>query len=819
MGEIGVSSPSMANKKTKTRDEKKKPFDAQGKKRLILLDTHAILHRAYHALPDFTSGKGEPTGALYGLVTMLLKSIADLKPHYIVAARDRAEKTHRHEAYEDYKGTRAKTDDALVAQLIRADKVFDAFGIPLYDAAGFEADDVVGTIAKQISKQKSIETIIVTGDMDMLQLVNDGRVEVYRLLTGISNMKFYDESVVNERYGFGPEHVPDLKGIMGDPSDNIKGVPGVGEGSALKLIQTFGGIDDIYKALKKDGAEAVAKKAGIQKRYAQLVAENEEAARFSRELATIRTDAPIAFSLPEREWSLADHVKSVIAMCDELEFRSIKERLRGVTQDEEITEQAAHGAPVNPEALRETSIALWLLHSDTTSPTLDDILQYGNTNDFTEAREKIFKELKSTGRLGEVFEKIEKPLIPVVEKMNATGIHLDVAHLRELESEYGKELAKIASRIYKVAGREFNINSPKQLATVIYDELKISSGGRQKMTATGARTTREDELQKMAEGNPIVADVLSYRELQKLLGTYIEKMPALVAEDGRLHATFLQSGTVTGRMGCENPNLQNIPIKTESGKRIREAFAAEKGFALAALDYSQIELRIAAGLSGDAKLVEIFKKGEDVHAATAAHVFGVAPERVDREMRRRAKVINFGILYGMGVNALRANLGAGVTRDEASKFLDQYFKNFSGLAAYIEEQKRLARKNGFTETLFGRRRYFLGLESSLPGVVAQAERMAINAPIQGTQSDIIKLAMVEADTLIEKKRWREKARLLLQVHDELVYEVAKDDAEGIAREICSVMESVADPKRLHGVPILAEIAIGPNWGDTKRIKK
>jgi len=789
-------------------------------KRLVLLDSHAIIHRAYHALPDFTSSKDEPTGALYGLTTMLLRSVADLKPDYIVATRDLAGKTHRHEVYEEYKGTRAKIDDALIVQLNKAGEVFKAFGIPVYDSAGYEADDIVGTIAKQVSKQKGISVVVVTGDKDLLQLVND-QVKVFRQLTGITNMKFYDEEAVQEQFGFGPTLIPDFKGIVGDPSDNIKGVPGVGEGSATKLIQTFGGIDDIYKALKKEGVEAVAKRSGVRRSYIELVAQNEEAARFSKQLATISPDAPIKFSLPKEEWKLADHAQTIIELCEKLEFRSIKERVLSLVGQEPGSEpvQTESAAEVDPEALEEASIALWLLHSDTTSPTLDDILAYENTDDLEKARKNIFAELKKTGRLQEVFETIEKPLIPVVHAMNDTGIFLDTKYLAELSREYNKELTAIAARIYKIAGHEFNINSPKQLGTVLFDELDIGAGGKQKKTATGARTTREDELQKMAEGNPIVADVLAYRELQKLLGTYIDKMPALVAPDKRLHAKFLQSGTVTGRMGCENPNLQNIPIKTEYGRRIREAFAAPKGFVLASLDYSQIELRIAAGLSGDEKLVSIFKNNEDVHSATAAQVFGVPQDKVDYEMRRKAKVINFGILYGMGVNALRANLGAGTTREEAANFIDQYFKNFSGLAEYVEKQKSFARKNGYTETLFGRRRYFSGIKSSLPGIVAQQERMAVNAPMQGTQSDIIKLAMAEADRLIEKNGWRKKARLLLQVHDELVYEIEEKESEQIAREICLVMERVVPAEKLSGVPIVAEIAIGKNWGDTKRIKK
>ena len=813
----------MAEKRTKKGEEKKggKP------KRLLLLDTHAIVHRAYHALPDLSSSKGEPTGALYGLMTMLLKSIADLKPDYIVAARDRAEKTHRHDLFEEYKGTRAKTEEPLVAQLKRTSEIFDAFGIPALDVAGFEADDVIGTVAEQAAKREDLETVILTGDMDMLQLIVDGRVTVYRLLTGISNMKFYDEEAVLARYGFGPKNVTDYKGMRGDPSDNIKGIKGIGEKTATELIQKFGSIEDIYTALRKN-PDTLLKK-GVKPRVVKLLLDGEKDATFSKHLTTIRRDAPVTFELPDHPWRLADHAQTISKLCDTLEFRSLKARVEGLTaRKDAATEVAREEIQVDEQALHETSVALWLLHSDTSNPSLEDILEYAKTDlpsealakegDFEKARAAIFKELKETGRLQEVYDTIEHPLIPVVARMNETGVHVDAGHLKELAREYGKELGRLAGKIFAHAGREFNINSPKQLGVVLFDELKIMPA-RQKKTATGARTTRESELAKLAGLHPIIVDILASRELQKLLSTYIEKMPALIGKDGRLHAQFLQAGTTTGRMASQDPNLQNIPVKTDYGRRIREAFAAEKGNVLAAIDYSQIELRIAAGLSGDKKLIEVFQKGGDVHAAVAAQVFHVAPLKVDYEMRRRAKVINFGILYGMGVNALRANLGETVSRIDAAKFLSEYFKNFEGLARYIERTKEEAARKGFTETLFGRRRYFSGFQSSLPNLRAQAERMAMNAPMQGTQSDIIKLAMVEADALIEKNGWREKARLLLQVHDELVYELEEKEAEKIARELRRVMESVVPTERLHGVPIVAEVSIGKNWGTMERLPR
>jgi DNA polymerase I len=785
------------------------------KKRLVLLDSHAILHRAYHAIPDFATAKGEPTGALYGLITMFLKSIYDFNPDYIVAARDLPGPTFRDKLFDAYKGTRTEIDEPLVEQLKKAPDLLKAFGIPVYSAEGFEADDVIGTIAEKL-KNKDVDVIIATGDADMFQLVDGEHVQVYHLRQGINDLVLYDDERVRERYGFGPEHVIDYKGIRGDASDNIPGVPGVGEGSATKLIETFGSLEDIYAAIKKDGVEKTAKKVGVQKRYVQLVADNKEKAFFSRKLATISRKAPIDFSLPEKEWKVTDHMEAIDEVCDRYEFRSIKERLHSKLKNIVAADIAAEEAEedIDPKVLRETAIMLWLLHSDMTEPTLQQILDYTQTKKFSEAREQLVKKLRETGKLRDVFENIEKPLIPVVEEMNARGVCLDKKQLQSLEKEYRKELGEIAGRIFNHVGHEFNIQSTRQLATVLYDELKLTPE-KQKKTSTGLRTTKESELEKIADQHPIIADILLYRELQKLLSTYVEKMVELIADDGRLHAEFLQAGTVTGRMGCQNPNLQNIPIRTEYGRRIRSAFNAPKGKCIVSLDYSQIELRVAAGLSGDEKLINVFKSGADIHTAVAANVFGVPPEHVDKEMRRRAKVINFGILYGMGANALRQNLGASVTRDEAANYLHEYFAQYPDLSKWVEKTKRDAERNGYVETVFGRRRYLLGFKSAMPQMRSQAERFAVNAPIQGTQADIIKLAMVKADEMISAKKWEEKVKLILQVHDELVYEVDEDLAEKAAKEIREVMESVAPEKELSEVPILAEAKAGKDWGEMK----
>lgn len=799
------------------------------KKRLVLLDSHAIIHRAYHALPDFSSSKGEPTGALYGLTSMLLKLIEELKPDYVIAARDLPGKTHRHEIYEEYKGTRSEADPELIAQLQKAPDVFAAFGIPVLSAPGFEADDVIGTLVEKGRSHDDIEIIIATGDMDTLQLVNQ-QVSVFTLKKGINDTIIYDTDRVHERYGFGPEHIVDYKALRGDPSDNIKGIKGIGEKGASELIEKFGSIEDIYAAI--EGHEAAFAKE-VKPRMLELLKAGKEDAFFSKKLATIHTGAPVAFELPDHPWKLADHLAGVEKMCDDMEFKSLKERARALLNKQEKKGASVPKRPqengtaalfelarvdVDPRALEETALALWLLKSDYTVPGLEEIATYTGTEEFARAREKIFADLAKTGRLQEVFDTIEKPLLPVVKHMKDIGVGVDREYLDTLAREYRKELEAIAASIYRHAGHEFNINSPKQLGDVLFDELKVGSG-KQKKTATGARTTREDELLKLADEHPIVAEVLNYRELSKLLGTYVEKLPALIADDGRLHATFLQTGTVTGRMGCENPNLQNIPTKTDYGRRIRGAFVAREGSVLASIDYSQIELRIAAGLSGDEKLCAAFKSGEDIHAAVASQVFDVPVSDVDKEMRRRAKVINFGILYGMGVNALRENLGAGVTRDEAAAYLEGYFKRFSGLAKYVEAVKASATKLGYTETLFGRRRYLPGLRSKLPQMKSQAERMAVNAPIQGTQADIIKLAMVEADHLMRSSGRGEDVRLLMQVHDELVFELPVSQAESIARELRIVMESVAPTNRLNDVPILAEVALGGNWGELKHLAR
>lgn len=785
-----------------------KPKDT---KRLILLDTHAILHRAFHALPDFTSPSGEPTGALYGVVAMLLRIIEELKPDYVVACYDLPEPTYRHTAFDGYKANREKTDDGLVAQIERSRDIFTAFGIPMYEQAGFEADDILGTIARLTKGTKGLEVIIASGDMDTMQCVEGTRVQVYTLKKGINDTVLYDETAVKERFGFPPKYVADYKGLRGDTSDNIPGIVGIGEKTATELITKFGDLDTIYKKLKKDETAFLA--AGIKPRIVTLLKEGEEEARFSKMLATIRTDVPIEFVAPTTPWREAVDVERTINLFSELGFRTLSTRIKNLLDVPATTETMA---AVPERELAEAQVLLWLIESERTNATLIDIVEYGRayfgTPDFVTTRDRLREEVMKTGRLGSVYTEIEEPLLTVVAELSKTGITLDVAYLKTLSATMHEELGRLEAAIYGHAGLAFNINSPKQLGDVLFDTLGLKPK-HQKKTAGGQRSTKESELEKLKGDHAIIPAILRYREVQKLVSTYVDALPALVGGDGKIRTTFLQTGSVTGRMASRDPGLQNIPIRTEESRAIRRAFVADPGFTMVSIDYSQIELRIAAILSGDTKLIEIFARGEDVHTGVAVRVFGVAPHEVTSEMRRKAKVINFGILYGMGVNALKQNLGEETTREEAQSFLNAYFNTFTRLALYLEETKAYARQHGYTETLFGRRRHFPGITSSAPFIRAQAERMAINAPIQGTAADVMRIAMNEVYAAVSSQDWSGKVRMLLQVHDELVFEIKHEDTAVVIPKLVAIMEGVLRNETTYGVPIKVDVAVGPNWAD------
>ena len=762
------------------------------RKILVLLDAHAILHRAFHALPDFTSPKGEPTGALYGFTAFLIKVIRELKPDYIVAAYDLPKPTFRHLAYDDYKAGRAKMDDALAKQINRSHDILKAFNIPVYSMEGFEADDILGTVVEIIQKspewKKEMKIIIASGDMDTLQLVKGDDVVVYTLKKGISETIIYDEKAVNERYGFGPERVVDYKALKGDPSDNIIGIKGIGEKSATELIKKYGSIENIFEKLKENKVEA-------KPRIIELLKGGEEEAQFSKTLAEIRRDAPIDFYLEKVSWRDSFDKEKARPILSELGFRSLMDRLNGERQNKNEN---------NNETEKEK-----------------------------EKKEVVAKELKET-KIGTVaseqlMSKIEKPLEKILIDMENKGVLLDVEYLKNLSEEKHKELDILEKNIWKIAGEEFNINSPKQMGEVLF--VKLGLGGKKpKMTATGAFSTNVAQLEKLKDSHEIIGEIMKHREIAKLLSTYVDALPKLTDENNRLHTHFDSFGTATGRLSSQNPNLQNIPKKTEMGREVRKAFVADNGCKLVDFDYSQIDLRSAAILSKDKNLVEIFQSGGDAHTLAAMKVFGVKKEDVTPEMRRKIKVINFGVLYGMGINALRQNLGG--TREEAQKFYEEYFKNFSGLKNYIEETKKSARENGWTETLFGRRRYFPEINSSAGFLQKEAERMAVNMPIQGTSADFIKLAMVKIEKALEENGLKDEVFMLLQIHDELLFEVKNDAVEKVAPIIKEAMESVyplmgedADlvakqykKLKLPDVPIEVNVEMGDNWEEMEIVK-
>jgi len=784
--------------------------------KLILVDSHALIHRAYHALPDFATATGEPTGALYGLSTMLLKLVSEFNPDYIIACYDLAGKTHRHESYSAYKGTRKKLEDPLITQLNTSREIFEALSIPIYDMPGFEADDMLGTIVELLKKRKDVDIIIASGDMDTLQLVDGEKVKVFTLKKGIKDTILYDEKTVINRFGFGPELIADYKGLRGDPSDNIPGIAGVGEKTATILITTFGSLEDMYKALAK--SDEPFRKAGITERIIGLLKEGKEEAMFSKMLATIRRDAGINFVFPEKTFRENVDIEKAEAVFKKFEFRTLGAKLKDTLRENYGVHHSHNGAHCEKEKKlvmtisREVAALVSVVDSSISDPTQEDLFEVAREDDEVRAVTALRKRVEVDG-LQKIYD-LELSLIPVLERMEKRGVKIDVKYLTALSKKYHKTQDCLVADIYKHAGCEFNINSPKQLGEIVFDTLNLTAKGMKK-TAGGARSTKESELIKLKDSHPIIDLILEYREIAKLLSTYIDSIPAQVADDGRLHTRFLQIGAATGRIASIDPNLQNIPIKTELGRAIRNAFVAEDGFNFASFDYSQFELRIAAFLSGDEKLIGIFRDGLDVHSAVSSQVFKVPLDHVTADMRRKAKVINFGILYGMGVTALRTNLGG--TKEEAETFLKEYFDTYPKLAEFIMKVKTITKELGYTTTLFGRRRYFPEIKSSLPFLRASAERMAVNAPIQGTQADLLKVAMVRVDDYITKEKLEDKVRLLLTVHDELDFEIHESVSEKVVKEIKKIMEAVLTCEESKGVPIVANGSTGKNWGQLEKL--
>lgn len=758
--------------------------------KLVILDANALIHRAYHALPPLSTQRGEPTNAIYGFFSMFIKMTQDLKPDYLIAAFDTPAPTFRKKMFDAYKAQRPKTPDELVSQLKKIKELMPQFGILALSKEGYEADDIIGTIVSQLkTKNLKIETfdiIIVTGDLDTLQLVREG-VKVYTMRKGISDVVIYDEKAVRNRFGLAPSQMPDYKGLVGDASDNIPGIPGVGPKTATTLLQKFENLETAFKS----------------KDIPEKIREKKDQALFSKELATINTRAPISFELEKSEWSGFD-IKAVELVFAQLGFSSLARRIKEPLEHSE--KQNSLFAQEKPENSKEEAdyplaqIAAWLLNPEIKEPHPAETL----------ASLKISLERK--GLLG-LFQNIEMPLVPILEKMKDAGIMVEKKILEELSEDLQKELKMIRQEIARIAGGELNPSSPDQLRSLLFETLKLSPAAVKK-TPKGKISTKESELIKIAHKHEIIPIILQHREIEKLLTTYVLPLFKKIEEDGRVRTSFIQTGTATGRLSSQNPNLQNIPVKGEWAKRVKNVFVAQKGYLLASFDYSQIELRVAAHLAGDKNLIEAFKNGEDIHTHTASQVFNAPEDAVTPQMRRIAKVFNFGILYGLSARGLSESLR--ISYEEAKDFIDTYFARFSGIKEYIERTRQEVVKKGYVQTILGRKRFFTELKNPerLPHNVREALfREAVNFTVQGSATaDIIKLAMIQCEKEFGARG--DDVRLLLQIHDDLLFEIKKEKIPEIASQIKHIMESVIKLS----VPLVVDIKTGERWGEMEQMK-
>lgn len=860
---------------------------------LVILDAHALIHRSYHALPALTSNEGEPIGAVYGVSAVLLKLVRELKPTHMAATFDLPSPTFRHIAYEEYKAHRPKAPNELIEQFKKTREVIKALKISVFEAKGFEADDLIGTLVEKFREKKDLKIIIASGDLDTLQLIENDTVTVYTLRKGIQDTFVYDEKRVRERFGFDPKFLPDFKGLKGDASDNIKGVRGIGEKTGAKLIQEYKTLENLFRALKSQSTLPP----WLDKKLKQKLLENEEEARFSRELALIRRDVPLTTKLQDLEWhfdkknagetfrkfhftSLLKRLETIDENAEKVsapesktapiakEVKTAKDKnmlLKTLEKAEEISllssksgepsifllinetpwelkgkmiaefsgqlAKSSHHAKVYAYNAKDILKALWareilpfrlffdiMIASWVLNPDLRDYSLENLCQEYLPSPQKLlFAIPKLAGRLTQTLKKeglwdaytaLEMPTIAILASMERTGILALPERLKKLSREFKKELYEIEKEIYNLTGFPFNIQSPKVLREVLFEKLKIIPKDIAR-TPTKELSTASPQLLKIQEAHPIIKKIIRFRELAKLISTYTETLPRLIDPlDGRIHTTFHQTGTATGRLSSSNPNLQNIPVRTKEGAEIRRAFVAPPGFLLVSFDYSQLELRIAASLSRDKKMMAAFQKGLDIHQITAAEINNVSLEKVTPEMRRQAKVVNFGILYGMGASALAETTN--MPREQARLYLKEYFDDFEGVAAYVETTKEIARKKGFVETLYGRRRYFPGIKSSNFRVARESERAAINAPIQGTEADILKRAMIEIAK--EFGLHSSSIRPLIQVHDELLFEIKDLELKQTVKKIKTIMQSSS--KLL--VPLLVDVKAGKSWGDLEK---
>ncbi len=876
---------------------------------VALVDGSNYVYRAFYGIPQLTNSKGFPTNAIYGFTIMLLKLLRDLQPDYIVVTFDLKGATLRHEEFADYKATRKPMPDDLIPQIPFIKEVVRGLSITVLEKQGVEADDIIGTLAGS-ANGLGWKTILVSGDKDLMQLIDEN-------VTMIDTMrdKTYDVAAVKERFGVGPEKVTEILGLMGDTSDNIPGVPGIGPKTAQRLIEEYGSVEEVIRNTEN------LRNVKLRESFRQ----HAEQARMSRQLALIRRDIEIDFDLkdavrrePDKEVlsrlfsefefsSLLQEIKrgtekvvqdcKIIQDCQKLEHLVAQlqdlpeislELIRGKTQPADLiglavstginafyvpfghtSQQAqltakdvlAALAPVlsgtkikkhvhdlktalldignlgvEIQAGNDVMLAAYLLNPSRNSYDLGEISweylheQIPSVNDVAGGKGKTYplnlvpidkmaayagaratavfalapilagkmKEIDAT----DLFGKVEMPLLHVLSAMEKKGVLVDVNLLGQMSKELAQLLSISEEKIFRLAGEKFNINSPKQLQSILFDKLKLPTG---KKTKEGF-STDVDVLSSLAQSHELPAEILAYRSLAKLKSTYVDALPVLVdPQTGRIHTSYNQTVTATGRLSSSNPNLQNIPIRTLEGKRIRQAFIAEPDCVLISADYSQIELRVLAHFSQDETLLEAFTSGEDIHSRTASDIFGVFPQMVNADMRRQAKVINFGILYGMSAFGLAKELG--VSQRMAQVYIDGYFARYKKVRSYLDGILEGARQNGFVCTLLNRRRYLPELKSPVAMVRQFAERMAINAPIQGTAADLIKVAMINIAFLLQKQNL--SARLIMQVHDELVLEAPIQEKDEVMALVKKEMEEVIKLK----VPLKVEIAAGNNWDE------
>jgi DNA polymerase I len=895
------------------------------KPKLLLVDGNNLVHRAYHALPPLTVRRtGEVVNAVYGFTSMLLKVLNEQRPTHYAVAFDKKGPTFRHAMFDGYKAQRPKMAEDLSPQLARVRGLVEQFNIPVFEAEGYEADDILGTLAKQAAA-RGIETLVLTGDADAMQLVAPGIGVLYpRARQGFSDTALFDAPAVKEKYGVGPEHIADFKALVGDTSDNIPGVRGIGEKTAAKLIEQFGGVDEIYARIEEVAPP----------RVQSLLKEGEFLAHQSKELATIVTDVPVTLDLDKARAATYDRDK-VVALFRELEFFTLLDRLPGIGDEKEPGIESAGeekknyrvissveglravageikdsfafdtiaegvspttarlvGLSISPSAgnayyiplqhsgldaagqlpllaviealgpvfssktvaktthnagftmtlLEEqgfdfkhvtfdTALAAHLLGEaslDLKSLVLSKIgveflaLPVGSgvkkvpvsscevnavaeyacaaVDMITRLTRLLAPDLRAQ-QLWPLFDEVEVPLVPVLVAMQRAGVLVDKEILGQMSVRLGDRLKAIEGEIYKLVGHEFNLNSPRQLGPVLFDELGLKPDNKR-----GGYSTDAAVLESLRTAHPVVDYILEYRQLSKLKSTYIDALPALInPKTGRVHTNFNQTRTSTGRLSSSEPNLQNIPVRGELGREIRCAFIASPGTMLFSGDYSQIDLRVLAHLSQDPLLMETFHHGEDVHTATAVQLFGVTPEQVTPDMRRFAKTINFGVIYGMSGYGLEQ--ATEFSRVEAERFIEEYFRKYIGVWQYLEQTRKDVRQKGYVQTVLGRRRYIPEISAPNRMVREAGERMAINMPVQGTSADIIKIAMLRLDEEMTRRALR--SRLILQVHDELIFEVPETEL-AVMKEI--VPELMSDALQL-SVPIKVDLKAGRRWGD------